>query len=91
MGCANGCGLIHEICRLKTKAGKLWNRAQLLVSRKSEWFTCFKCFGVLLRYIMVVNYFIEWLVMHKKNYLFYINQLSFYMNFVNKLNNWRFY
>ena len=34
--CADVCGLIHQMCRLKAKAGKLWNRALVLVSKKGE-------------------------------------------------------
>ena len=38
------------MCRLKAKAGKLWNRAQILVSRKGE---CSKpIFHILVYYII---------------------------------------
>ena len=36
VGCADVYGLIHKMCRLKAKAEKLWNRAQILVSIKGE-------------------------------------------------------
>ena len=34
VGCADVCGLIHQMCRLKAKAGKLWNRAQNFSKQK---------------------------------------------------------
>ena len=35
VGCVVVCGLIHQMCRLKANAGKLWNRAQNFSKQKN--------------------------------------------------------
>ena len=35
--CADVCGLIHQICRIKVKAGKVVEQCSSLVSRKGEY------------------------------------------------------
>ena len=37
VGCVDVCGLIHQMCRLKTKARKVVESCSSLVSRKGEY------------------------------------------------------
>ena len=37
IGCADVCGLIHRMCTLKAKAGKVGESCSSLVSRKGEY------------------------------------------------------
>ena len=45
----------------------------------------------MVNYYIYITYLIERMIMHKYNYFFYINKLSFNVDFVNILNIWKFY